>query len=223
VSAKRMTEQATVERVFRRGPGGRPSRIEAERRHKALLQTAAALFLEQGLRGTSVDAIAQAAGVAKRFIYARYADKGELFAAAIESLIQDRTSALYALEITDESAEDALLKLARALIELALKPETIAFTRMLIMEAPRFPALAKLDSERNRHRALGAIVRVLQAYAERGEIVLGDAEMQAELFAILILRGAQHRALIFGVEDPAHLERRTRAAVRLFLNGCRPR
>jgi len=218
-----MTEPATVERVFRRGPGGRPSRVEAERRHKSLLQIAAALFLEHGLRGTSIDAIAQAAGVAKRFIYARYADKGELFAAAIENLIQDRTSALYTIEIIDEPVEEALLKLARALVELALQPETIAFTRMLIMEAPRFPALVKLDSERNRQRGLGAIVRVLSAFAERGEIVLEDAEMQAELFAILILRGAQHRALIFGMEEPAQLERRTRAAVRLFLNGCRPR
>jgi AcrR family transcriptional regulator len=209
--------------AFRRGPGGRPTRAESERRHIVLLQTAADLFFRHGLQGVSIDAIAQAAGVAKRFIYARYADKGELFAAAISRLIDDRTGPLYAFEIGDQPVEDALLNFAHRLVDLALKPEALALVRMLLLEAPRFPGLAKLDSERNRQKGLGAIIRVLSAYAERGVIVLDDAEMQAELFAILILRGTQHRALIFGPEEPAQLDRRIRAAVKLFLNGCRPR
>ncbi len=41
------------------------------------------------------------------------------------------------------------------------------------------------------------------SHAERGEIVRDDAEMQAELFVIPILRGAQHNALIFGAEAAA--------------------
>ncbi len=31
--------------------------------------------------------------------------------------------------------------------------------------------------------------------------------MQAELFGVLIVRGARHRALILGAEEPAQLER----------------
>jgi AcrR family transcriptional regulator len=209
--------------AFRRGPGGRPTRSEAERRHISLLRTAADLFLAQGFQGVSIDAIAQAAGVAKRFIYARYADKGELFAAAIARLIEDRTGPLHAFDITDQPVEAALLRFARMMLEIALKPETLALFRMLLTEGPRFPALAKLDAERNRHKGLSAITRVLSAYAARGAIVLEDVEMQAELFAILILRGAQHRALILGPEAPDQVERRLRASVRLFLEGCRPR
>jgi TetR/AcrR family transcriptional regulator, mexJK operon transcriptional repressor len=210
---------ATV--AFRRGPGGRPTRAEAERRHVSLLAVAADLFMAHGLRGVSIDAIAQAAGVAKRFIYARYADKGELFAAAIARLIDDRTGPLHG--IGDEPVEAGLLRFARMLLDIALKPETLALFRMLLSEGPRFPALAKLDSERNRHGGLRAITRVLAAYAARGEIVLDETEMQAELFAILILRGAQHRALILGPEEPDQMERRLRASVKLFLDGCRAR
>ncbi len=219
-----MAEVATGEQAaFRRGPGGRPTLAEAERRHDALLRAASELFLAHGLNGVSIDAIARAARVAKRFIYARYADKGELFVAAIQSLIEDRTTSLYAFEVPNEPAEQGLLKFARQLVDLALNPQNLAFFRMLVVEAPRYPSLAKLDSERNRHRALGAIIRVFAAYAERGEIVLYDAQMQAELFWILVVRGVQHRALILGPEEPAQVERRLKAAIRLFLDGCRPR
>ena len=214
------TEETTV---FRRGPGGRPTRAEAERRHMLLLQTATDLFLAHGLKGVSIDAIAQAAGVAKRFIYARYADKGELFVAAIRHLIEDRTSLLRTFEVDDEPVEQGLLKFARLMLDLALKPDPLALFRMLIAEATRFPNLAKLEAERNRHAGFGAIIRVLAAYAERGEIVCDDAEMKADLFATLILRGAQYRALILGSEEPEQRERRLQAAVRLFLDGCRPR
>lgn len=218
-----MVNSAGETAAFRRGPGGRPTRAEAERRHIVLLQTATDLFLRHGLQGVSIDAIAQAAGVAKRSIYARYADKAELFAAAITRLIEDRTGPLYAFEIGDQPVEEGLLQFARKLLDIAMKPETLALYRMLVIEAPRFPSLAKLDNERNRHKGLGAIVRVLAAFAERGEIVLDEAEMKAELFAILIVRGAQHRALILGPDEPEQQERRMRAAVRLFLDGCRPR
>jgi len=209
--------------AFRRGRGGRPTQAEAERRHDALLRTAADLFIEHGLQGVSVDAIARAAGVAKRFIYARYADKGELFAAAIERLIEDRTGPLYAYEVRDEPVEEGLLEFARRLLDLALKPQTLALFRMLIREAPRFPQLARLDAELNRHKGLVAIARVLRIYAERGEIALGNLEMLAELFGVLVVRSAQHRALILGLEEPAHVERRLKAAIHLFLDGARPR
>src|SRR5271163_1275640 len=90
---------------FRRGPGGRPAREEALRRHQALLDAAGRLFLAGGLSGTSIDAIAAEAEVAKRFIYARYADKGALFVAAIGRFIELRVSALAAFEVPDGPAE----------------------------------------------------------------------------------------------------------------------
>jgi TetR/AcrR family transcriptional regulator, mexJK operon transcriptional repressor len=208
--------------AFRRGPGGRPTREEAERRHRVLLETATRLFLERGLDRVSMDEIARQTRVAKRFIYARYTDKGELFAAAVERLIEERVTPLQSFEVTDEPIESALFKFGKELLDLALKPEHLAVYRTLVIEAPRFPSLGKLDSERSRQRGFAAILRVLTAYARRGEIELRDPEVQAELFGILVVRGAQHRALIVGRDEPAQEERRLHAAIRLFLDGCRP-
>lgn len=76
------------ERTGRRGAGGRPTREEAERRDARLLDVATNLFMERGFDGTSIDAVAEAAGVSKPTVYAHYHDKRDLFAAVLRSRIR---------------------------------------------------------------------------------------------------------------------------------------
>jgi hypothetical protein len=63
---------------------------------------------------------------------------------------------------------------------LALQPDALALHRFFMMAAPRFPELAKLFVERNRHRIIGEIVRVLTVYADRTEIEAEHPQMLAE-------------------------------------------
>jgi AcrR family transcriptional regulator len=205
---------------FRRGPGGRPTREEAERRHQALLAAAGRLFLDGGLSGTSIDAIAAEAGVAKRFIYARYADKGELFVAAIGRFIEGRVSPLSNFEVPAGPAEIGLLDFARLLLDLALRPEPLMVYRTLVIEAARFPKLTRQFIEGNRWRITGVIARVLETYAARGEIALDDPQLMAEQFFILVAGAGQRLASIGIFEGPAAAERRLIAGIRLFLHGC---
>ena len=60
----------------RRHSGGRPSQGEAIKRDERLIAIAASMFMERGFEGTSIDAVAEAAGVGKATLYARY--KGKL-------------------------------------------------------------------------------------------------------------------------------------------------
>ena len=204
---------------FKRGPGGRPTREEAERRHRGLLATAFRLFLEKGWDGVSVEEISRQSGVAKGFIYARYADKGALFAEAIERLMAEVMGTLQVAEPLPDDAEEGLYGFGRKLLDAALRPEALAFHRQFIAEAGRFPELVKLFLTRNRVRDL--IVEVLQNYADRGAIELGDSKVTAEHFAILVVGIPRMLALLAGREPPVEEERRLRAAVRLFLDGCR--
>ncbi|MGH6857148.1 MAG: TetR/AcrR family transcriptional regulator C-terminal domain-containing protein [Methylocella sp.] len=206
---------------FKRGPGGRPSWAEAERRHHNLLAAAARLFLEKGWDGASVDEIARDSGVAKRFIYARYADKAALFAGVFERFIEEQIGVLRVFEPPPEDIEEGLCALGKRLFDLALRPEILAFHRLFIAEAPRFPALAKLFVERNRRRPVNEIIRVLAVYADRGVIQFGDPELLAEQFFILVAGMPQRLALLGGREETSREDRRLEAAVRLFLNGCR--
>jgi TetR/AcrR family transcriptional repressor of mexJK operon len=204
---------------FKRGPGGRPTREEAERRHRALLETAFRLFLEKGWDGVSVEEIARESGVAKGFIYARYADKAALFAGAVARLMEDAIGTLHADGPLPENVEEGLFAFGRKLLELALRPEALACHRQFIAEAPRFPQLAQLFLERN--RLLDTVVEVLATYAARGTLAIDDTRLAAEHFAILVVGVPRMLALLVGREAPTHEERRLRAAVRLFLGGCR--
>ncbi|HMA73510.1 MAG TPA: TetR/AcrR family transcriptional regulator [Xanthobacteraceae bacterium] len=204
---------------FKRGPGGRPTREEAERRHRSLLATAFRLFLEKGWDSVSVEEISRQSGVAKGFIYARYADKGALFVGAIERLMADAMGTLHLAEPLPDDVERGLYAFGRKLLDLVLRPDALAFHRQFIAEAGRFPELAKLFVERNRVRDL--IVEVLQTYADRGAIEIGDPKLVAEHFAILVVGIPRTMALLVGREPPGEEERRLRAAVRLFLDGCR--
>jgi len=206
---------------FRRGPGGRPTRAEAERRHRALLETAACLFLDRGLDAVSLDEIARRAGVAKRFIYARYSDKSGLFAAAFEHRFADRLETLHAFEPPRCPADKGLFQLGRQLLDVGLQPDLIALHRLFVTAAPRFPGLARLFIDRYRYRATQDIERVLRFYADRGEIELRHPQMMAEQFFISTVGIPQRLALLGLREAPDQENRRLRVAIRLFIDGCR--
>jgi TetR/AcrR family transcriptional repressor of mexJK operon len=205
---------------FKRGPGGRPTRQEAERRHAVLLNTAIRLFLEHGLDAVSVDEIAKQSAVAKRFIYGRYRDKSELFVAAIEHAFADRLDVLHAFKLPQGRAAHGLLAFGRTLLDIVLQPEAVALHRLFISSAPRFPDLAKLFIARNRHRFVGEIARVLNHYADKNEIELAAPQLMAEQFFISVAGIPQRGALLGWRETPQEQERRLRTAVRLFLDGC---
>jgi hypothetical protein len=64
---------------------------------------------------------------------------------------------------------------------------------------------------------------LLEQFAARGEIKVDDPELAADLFLNLLL-GHSARLAIHGIAiDSEFLERRSRAAVELFLNGMRTR
>jgi len=216
-----MSDPQLEPREFKRGPGGRPTREEAERRHRSLLATAFRLFLEKGWDGVSVDQISRQSGVAKGFIYARYTDKAALFVEAIERLMADAMGTLQLAAPLPDDVEQGLHVFGRKLLDLVLQPEALAFHRKFIAEAERFPDLARLFIERNRARDM--IIEVLATYRGRGAIEFADSRMAAEHFAILVVGIPRMMALLVGREPPAEEERRLRSAVRLFLDGCRPR
>ncbi len=68
------------------GPG-RPKDLE---KRAAILEAAKQLFVKQGFEGTSMDAIANKAGVSKLTVYSHYRDKETLFAAAVSSKCEEQ-------------------------------------------------------------------------------------------------------------------------------------
>jgi TetR/AcrR family transcriptional repressor of mexJK operon len=217
------TTEMTEIAEFKRGPGGRPTREEAERRLGTLLATAMRLFLERGFEAVSVEEIAKQAGVAKRFIYARYGDKAELFIAAVEqSFVGRLEDTLHAIEPSRRGVERGLYEFGQKLIAMVMQPDAIALHRLFVSSAPQFPEVAKHFVERNRERAFALVEHVLRFYADHGEIELRQPQLMIEQFFISVI-GIPQRLALLGMRESAEEEdRRLRLAIRLFVNGCRP-
>ena len=133
-----------LERIGRRGAGGRPTREEAERRDARLLDVATNLFMERGFDGTSIDAVAEAAGVSKPTVCAHYHDKRDLFAAVLRSRIRRWLAPLSAAaeaqasEARPKSITTTLHELSCHLLGHALAPEAATLQRVLAAQAVGF-------------------------------------------------------------------------------------
>lgn len=211
-------ETASPETVRR---GGRPTREEAARRDIRLLESATRLFMERGYEGASMDAVAEAAGVGKPTLYARYKDKRDLFEAVLTARINEWMLPLAeaAENQEDGDLEEVLDRLSRSMLRHALKPGAASLHRVIAAQKAQFPELAQLAYNQGWVRAVEAVASILRAFAVRGSLDISDEKLAAELFLNLIM-GSSSRAALYGVElDADGLERRRVAAVKLFLRG----
>jgi TetR/AcrR family transcriptional repressor of mexJK operon len=203
---------------------GRLTREEAARRAKRVIEVAANMFLERGFDATSMEAVAEKAGIAKPTLYAWYRDKSELFTAVLGRLIEHFLAPLgrrqHDLEGTD--AETALTEIARHLIAVAWSPGALAVSRIVTMQAERFPELERLAHEEGWVAAVKGVARVLAHFVEQKEISIGDPELAADMFLNLVL-GRAPRGRTLRPPTPETMEKRVQAAVRLFLEGVRVR
>jgi AcrR family transcriptional regulator len=86
----------------------RAAHLGPERRRPQVLDAALGLFLERGYEGTSMDAVATAAGVTKPVVYACFPGKDELFRALLrreeERILTEIQAAFAGSDLTDPEA-----------------------------------------------------------------------------------------------------------------------
>lgn len=86
-------------------PRKRAAHLGPERRRPQVLDAALELFLERGYEGTSMEAVARAAGVTKPVVYACFAGKDELFRALLhreeERILAELQAAFDASDLDD--------------------------------------------------------------------------------------------------------------------------
>jgi TetR/AcrR family transcriptional regulator, mexJK operon transcriptional repressor len=204
-----------------REPGrvGRPKASEAEQRNEHILQVAGETFTRFGFDGTSIDAIAEAARISKRTLYARYSDKAALFNAVLADLIGRWLVPIDQFKSEQGEFEDILLALARYMTTFALTPQSVNVNRVIISESQRRPEFGRLANDTGRKPTIRAIASILSRH--RTELRLTDFELAAELFMSLTIDSSLRLANL-GIElTPRQIEEWVRASVDLFLSGAR--
>jgi AcrR family transcriptional regulator len=201
------------------GRGGRPTIADAQRRQAYLIEIAGAMFMKLGFDGTSIDAVAEAASMSKRTVYARYKDKGELFSAVLRDLIERWLVPITRFQSSDAELEPMLLEIARHLLTSALAPQAVSLHRIIIGEAERRPEFGRLAHSEGRQAGIRAIAAALKRH--RGQLRSNDLEQAAEQFMSLVIDSSLRLATLGIQPRESNIEDRIRAAVDLFLNGAR--
>ena len=204
-----------------RGHGGRPSRLESAQLSDRILDVATALFLNDGFGATSIEAVAKRAGISKRTLYHRFSGKEMLFEAVVRRLVERWTPSFDTAMLEAPSLDEGLRRTAEYMLKVALTLEALALHRMVIAEARRFPALARVLHELGAAAGIERVARHLDGCIANGEIRPIDARFAAEQFILMVVTGPRRRALGLGTPlNPAALADWIDQTVEMFLQGC---
>ena len=204
-----------------RGHGGRPSRLESAQLSDRILDVATALFLSDGFGATSIEAVAKRAGISKRTFYHRFNGKEMLFEAVVRRLVDRWTPSFDTAMLEAPSLAEGLRRTAEYMLKVALTPDALALHRMVIGEARRFPALARVLQELGAAAGIERVARHLETRIAQGEIRAIDARFAAEQFILMVVTGPRRRALGLGTPfNATKLSEWVDETVKLFLQGC---
>jgi AcrR family transcriptional regulator len=203
---------------------GRPTQAETERLDEQLREAAVAAFLEHGYDGTSMEAIARAAGITKQTLYSRYPDKRAVFADVIPWAMSRHEPRGVVGSIDGEDLRESLMMIAREALTRTTDPQIVRLQRIAMNESARFPEFAVSAETMRWSPRLRAVMDLLQRHVDAGEIEIDEDEIElaGEHFLALV-EALPSRLTEFGVfRSNKQAERHLQYAVKLFLRAVAP-
>lgn len=198
---------------------GRPTKAEAAKLQDKLRKVALATFVKNGYDGTTMDAIARAAGITRRTLYARYSEKRAVFLDVIPWALTLRTERGFAPGPNGDDLAAALVAVARGSLARALDPDTLGLTRIALNESARFPEFAVSAQTMTWSARQREVMELLRRHEQSGAIRVDDVEISAGQFLAMIELLPQ-RLADFGIyRTKEEEERHLHHAVNLFLRG----
>jgi AcrR family transcriptional regulator len=199
---------------------GRPKLEEAAEIERAIRAAAITTLLDHG-EGATLNAVAQAAGLSRKSVYARYANKAELFIAVIRDLLTRATSVEF--DVTG-SIEQRLLNYIRAALAMITKPSSLIIQRLLT-DDPVYIATLKCEMQNATHKQFFEPLRalLLQGNAS-GELVVDDVDATTRVLIKLILAECvMPNRDVPPWQTDEELDAYVRFMVNLIFLGLRPR
>ncbi|MCU4510182.1 TetR/AcrR family transcriptional regulator [Acinetobacter pittii] len=195
---------------------GRPKDLEKRAR---ILQAAKAIFLKSGYHGTSMNQIAQEAGVTKLTVYNHFQDKVNLFICAItETCEETLCTKQFDLDTSADFYQTLFIVCSRAL-QIIYSPEALKLDHVLLELAAEQNPLALQFFEASHTRMENQLAEFFQKAAQLGFIQTDDPIYQTELLLTLLL-GVRHHKVLLGITaapNAQELEQIIRDAINLFL------
>jgi AcrR family transcriptional regulator len=182
--------------------GSARRRLPREARARQLLDVAEAVFAERGVQSSSMDDIAERAGVTKPILYDHYGSKDRLVAAVIMRAGSILAEAVLAAVNSSSSPEDALVRGLRAYFEFIELRRSGLHSLLTEGVVPGSEAAAALEAVRNQQAEMIAALLLEQAV----EPVVD----QAKIYAQIVIGATERLATRPGVDATPSVDALTR-------------
>jgi AcrR family transcriptional regulator len=201
------------------------ARTETRRRRKAerpqeILEAAFVEFSRNGYAMTTLDRVAERAGVTKGTIYVYFENKEHLFISMVREVTKATLDTVHEMLETHEGSTADLLRaqfsfIYQHIVEDRRRREVL---RMLIAEAPRFPELADRYHQEILRPCLDMLRRAIQRGMDHGEF-RKSAIVDLPQIVIAPIALVDLWMMMFDVRQPLDLKAYFNAHLDLVLNG----
>ncbi len=199
--------------------------MEAEPNAKAqtVLRAGRTVFLMHGFNAATTDMIQREAKVSKSTVYAHYPNKEALFIAVVEAECAEFARSVRGLTFSPGQLRETLTALGRAYLKIVLSPPVLSLFRVVVAEAPRFPALARTFYLAAPGVVVGIVAQRLAEAGAAGEIDLGvlGCDATASQFASLVRSEPHLQCLLHpeAIPSEAQFDQWVAAAVTTFMRA----
>ena len=201
------------------------ARTETRRRRKAerpqeILEAAFVEFSRNGYAMTTLDRVAERAGVTKGTIYVYFENKEHLFISMVREITKATLDTVHEMLETHEGSTADLLRaqfsfIYQHIVEDRRRREVL---RMLIAEAPRFPELADRYHQEILRPCLDMLRQAIQRGMDRGEF-RKSAIVDLPQIVIAPIALVDLWMMMFDTRQPLDLKAYFNAHLDLVLNG----
>lgn len=192
--------------------------LSPERRAR-ILAGASEIFVAEGYEGASMSQIAATANVSKGTLYNYFPSKQALFSAFVQERCTQFMQEVFGALQDDAPIGPELKRVGRVMLRLLLAPAGQAVFRVVVMEAAKFPDLARTFMTAGPEVMVRRLTAWLVEQNRAGRLDTPDPQFAAEQFFALV----QTRLVLRGRVDPsyrasdAEIEQVLDGAVRVFL------
>ena len=173
---------------------------DQNKKQQAILAAAGRMFMQDGFKAVSMDAIAEAVPVSKATLYNHFADKKALFSAVINQRCDGLASVLAQQLTLDGAPRVVLAAVGKEFLKIIIAPDNLNMHRSIIAETKDFPELGKLFYESGPQRSHHLLAAYLDELHKRKILAVPDAALSTALF-FNSLKGKQHMECLLGLKN----------------------
>jgi TetR/AcrR family transcriptional repressor of mexJK operon len=197
-----MTKNTITESVVSSDTDSHAARIKAGRpknlkKRQQILSAASHLFLQQGFSASSMDNVAQSAGVSKQTVYSHFANKEALFTAVIQHKVEQYRLDGETAGCRQLALDVRLKNIGQRFVRLLQDPEASAMYRVVIGEFKTAPQVAEIFYRAGPQHGFDMFCEVLEQ-SEQPPLASSDKHRLAVEFFNL-LKGECHMRNLLGL------------------------